>query len=366
MIESKQLSKTLRLLIGLACFGVAVLTLQPFVSLFNSFFLALIIVLSVTPVLRWLKGKGLPSWLSFLLTLFAIIAVVVLLVLFLAYSLGQLAEAVPQYVAQLDVAKDSLASRIANLGIDPAPFQTFLDLIDPEKLINLAADFLVGLVATISDVVLVVAIIAFLLVESFALPARLQKLAQFGAERWERVAKFGADTRRYVVITTYVGAVTGFGNAVLLLILGVDFAILWGVVAFLLSYVPVVGFWLAAIPPFVLALLEFGLPTALLVLLGFGLINGSAENIVKPKLMGEGLDLAPSVVFLSLIFWTAILGPLGAILALPMTLAVKQLILEADEQNRWVAALISSVRSEKSGTGGSQEAGENQANDEAV
>ena len=122
---------------------------------------------------------------------------------------------------------------------------------------------------------------------------------------------------------------------------------------------------MALLPPFVLALLEFGLPTALLVLLGYALINGSAENIVKPKLMGEGLDLAPSVVFLSLIFWTAILGPLGAILALPMTLAVKQLLLEADDQNRWVAALISSVESEKAGAVASQEAGASQANDEA-
>jgi predicted PurR-regulated permease PerM len=276
------------------------------------------------------------------------------LVLFLAFSLGQLAEAVPEYVAQLDVAKDSLESWIVNLGIDPAPFRTFLDLTDPQRLISLAADFLVGLVGAISDVVLVVLIIAFLLVESFSLPARMQKLVPFGAERWERAVKFGQDTRRYVVITTYVGAVTGFGNAVLLLILGVDFAILWGVVAFLLSYVPVIGFWLALIPPFILALLEFGLPAALIVLAGFVLINGSAENIVKPKLMGEGLDLAPSVVFLSLIFWTAILGPLGAILALPMTMAVKQLLLQADEQNRWLAALISSVGSEKAGPADSQ------------
>ena len=353
MIEFNHLSKTLRLLIGLAAFGVAVVTLKPFVPFFNSFFLALIIVLCVAPVLRWLKGKGLPSWLAFLLTLLAIIVAVVVLVLFLAYSLGQLTEAVPTYVAQLDVAKHSLENRIATLGIDPAPFQTFLDLADPQKLIGLAADFVAGLVGAISDVVLVVLIIAFLLVESFSLPARLQKLAPFGAERWQRATKFGSDTRRYVVITTYVGAVTGFGNAVLLLVLGVDFAVLWGVVAFLLSYIPVVGFWLALIPPFVLALLEFGLPAALIVLAGFVLINGSAENIIKPKLMGEGLDLAPSVVFLSLIFWTAILGPLGAILALPMTMAVKQLLLQADEQNRWVAALISSVGAEKAGTGGS-------------
>jgi predicted PurR-regulated permease PerM len=358
MIESRHFSKTLRLLIGLACFGVAVLTLQPFVNLFNSFFLALIIVLSVAPVSQWLRARGLPNWLAFLLTLFAIIAVVVALVLFLAYSLGQLAEAVPEYVAQLDVAKESLESWIVNLGLAPAPFRTFLDLIDPQRLLNLVADFLAGLVAAISDVVLVVLIIAFLLVEAFSLPARLEKLTPFGAERWERAAKFGGDTRRYVVITTYVGAVTGFGNAVLLLILGVDFAILWGVVAFLLSYVPVVGFWLALIPPFILALLEFGLPAALIVLAGFVLINGSAENIVKPKLMGEGLDLAPSVVFLSLIFWTAILGPLGAILALPMTMAVKQLLLQADEQNQWLAVLISSVGSEKAG------ADESQPNDE--
>lgn len=98
------------------------------------------------------------------------------------------------------------------------------------------------MVATISDVVLVVLIIAFLLVETFALPARVEKLAPFGAERWQRATRFGTKTRRYMVITTFVGALTGFGNAVLLLILGVDLAVLWGVVVFLLSYVPVIGF----------------------------------------------------------------------------------------------------------------------------
>lgn len=120
---------------------------------------------------------------------------------------------------------------------------------------------------------------------------------------------------------------------------------------------------MAFIPPFILSLLEFGLPTALVVLLGFVLINGSAENIVKPKVMGEGLDLAPSVVFLSLIFWTTILGPLGAILALPMTMAVKELLLQAGEQNRWVAVLVSSVGSEKVDAAGDQNSNEiHQAN----
>ena len=123
--------------------------------------------------------------------------------------------------------------------------------------------------------------------------------------------------------------------------MGVDFPVLWGILAFLLSYIPTIGFWLALIPPVFLTLLESGVTSAIIVFFGIVLINGFAENVVKPKYMGQGLDLSPFTVVFSVIFWAAILGPFGAILAVPMTMAFKMLILEYDPANKWLADLMS-------------------------
>jgi predicted PurR-regulated permease PerM len=132
------------------------------------------------------------------------------------------------------------------------------------------------------------------------------------------------------------------------ILLGVDFPVLWGILAFLLSYIPTIGFWLAAIPPTILAFLESGPVVAIIVFLGIVLINGFAENAVKPKYMGRGLDLSPFIVVFSVVFWSAILGPLGAILSIPMTLVVKELILEMDEQNSWIARMMGAGGEEQS------------------
>ncbi|MCJ7536227.1 MAG: AI-2E family transporter, partial [Anaerolineales bacterium] len=120
----------------------------------------------------------------------------------------------------------------------------------------------------------------------------------------------------------------------------------WGITAFLCSYIPTLGFWLAAIPPTIMALLEFGPVQALVVFLCVVLINGFAENVIKPKYMGEGIDLSPLMVVFSVIFWAAVLGPMGAILGVPVSLLFKELIFEADDQNRWIAKLMSAAKPE--------------------
>ena len=126
-----------------------------------------------------------------------------------------------------------------------------------------------------------------------------------------------------------------------LLLLGVDFAILWGFLAFLLGYIPSVGFWLALIPPAALAFMEFGTTKALIVVVGYVVINGGVQNFIQPKLMGAGLNLSSLVVVLSLFFWAWVLGPMGALLAVPLTMIVKDVILDAYDDTRVLADLMS-------------------------
>ena len=226
--------------------------------------------------------------------------------------------------------------------MDTTGVRAVLDLVDPARLFGLIVDQLAKLTDSISNLVVVVLVVAYLLAESFRLPAKVQRRLRLGHTQLASLSGYIHDLRRYVLLTAELAALTGIGATILLLLLGVDFPILWGMLTFLLSFIPTVGLFLAMIPPALLALLEFGPGTALLVVAGYLLIDAVVENVVKPKFLGESLDIAPLVIILSLIFWAAVLSPMGALLTVPLTMAVKELLLEADEDNRWLAELMSS------------------------
>ena len=349
--NDRTLSFTLRVFIGLASAGLALFFLRESAALFNSLLLAWVIVVAASPLLIWLQRKGLPNWLVFLITLLVILAVFGGVVLLLVFGVAQLVEAVPTYMVQLESMKEALQESLENLSIDRVDVSTALNLLDPGSLIDAFVDFLVGLAGGLSDIILVLLIMIFLLVEAFNIPAKVATEIELGNVYVKRLSEFAVDIRQYIAITTIIGLVTGLLDTILFLIVGVDFALLWGVLAFLLSYIPSIGFWLAAIPPTILALLELGPVAGLVTFLGVVLINGFVENVVKPKFMGEGLDLSPFVVVFSVIFWSAILGPLGAILSIPMTLVIKELILDADDKNRWLARMMGAGRNRRgSGT----------------
>ena len=131
-----------------------------------------------------------------------------------------------------------------------------------------------------------------------------------------------ADVRNYVVVLTGINMLVGVGNTILLLILGVPYAVLWGILAWFMGYIPSVGFWFALIPPVLLAYAEYGLQTALIVFVGYVVINGGVQNFIQPKIMGNRLSISPVIVFISLFVWTFLLGGIGALLAVPLTLLV--------------------------------------------
>ena len=336
------LSLTLRVLLAIALVGLALAFLRVSADMINSLILSWIIVLVASPLLHWLLSKRVPKGLSFALTLIAILAVFVGFALLLVIAADRLVEAIPTYATAYEDLIASIQATLVGLGIDTNDAQTIIEFLNPTKLVEFAAGFLSGLIGTISGVILVVLLVIFLLLDAINAPTKLLREIKSGNKYLQRFFTTSQSLREYVYMTTVVGLVTGVIDTIWFLILGVDFAILWGILAFLLSYIPSLGFWLAAIPPTILALLESGPATAALVFLGIVLINGFAENVVKPKYMGEGLNLSPFMIVFSVIFWAAILGPLGAILGVPITLMFKELVLEADDQNRWIARLMSS------------------------
>jgi AI-2 transport protein TqsA len=154
-----------------------------------------------------------------------------------------------------------------------------------------------------------------------------------------RVSALTEDVRKYMTVLTGVNFLVGFGDMVFLLFLGVDYALLWGMLAWFMGYIPSIGFMIALIPPVLMAYAQYGLQTALVVLVGYILINGGVQNFYQPKVMGNRLKISPVVVFVGLFVWGYLLGGIGAILAVPMTLLVL-IIMENFDGTRPLAVLM--------------------------
>jgi predicted PurR-regulated permease PerM len=339
--KNTHFSKTLLFLIGVAAMGIAVVAVQGYTWLVNSVLLGTIIAVVSLPLLRWLRRKGLPSWLALVLTLLVLLVLTIAFVLFMIASVGKLRQSIPTYADQAESLRATIESALVGLGIDPSASGEISDRVDPVQLLTLVLKFLDGAFEGGPNLVVVVLVLIFLLSGSSLLSTKIEELLRLGNDQLARVPAYIRDLQTYVSMTAQLAAITGVLATGWLLVLGVNFPILWGVVTFLLSFIPTVGLFFAMIPPFLLALLEFGWTKALLVIVGYLAADAVVENVIKPKYLGESLNMAPLVLILSVICWTAVLGPLGALLGVPLTMAIKELVLEADEDSQWVAELMS-------------------------
>lgn len=351
MLKNTSFSASARAIIVAAGLAIAIAATRAVGSFLGATFMALILVICMIPLVDWLRRKGSPNWLALLITLVVFVAIIVALVVFLAAAFGQLVEALPTYADNAETQAEELQAQLGEFGIDASNILPSLDLLDPSKLIGLISAFLGSLIETLALAFVMLMFFVFMFLEASGFSVRLRKGLAPDNPLLTRFREFSTDVRDYWWITTAIAFVIAVLDAIFLLILGVDFAILWGVVAFLLSYIPSLGFWLALIPPFLLAWAEFGFATAMIVFFGYVLINGSIQNFVQPKVTGGGLNLSPLIVTVSVVVWAWALGPIGAILAVPATMMVKKLFLEGYEETRWLAIAISSGSGDQDAAG---------------
>jgi len=338
-----QPSSTMLFLVGLASLGIVVAFLYNAAPTLNSFFVALLIVITVSPVIFKLKRRGAPTWVAFIGTLLVLLGILLVFVLVVVGAGQQFLNALPEFTSKSESLMDPINSTLEAWGVEKLGLNgsAMSGLFNPTKVLELTGDFISGLVDTFSNLILIGMLIVFMLVDVISIPSKMASYLNDENPVILRLSHYTVLVRRYIGITTIVGLVTGTLDTILFTVVGVEFALLWGIIAFLFSFIPTIGFWIAAIPPTVIAYLQFGLPTAILVFFGIVLINGFAENIVKPKFMGVGLNLSFFTVFFSVVIWSTILGSMGAILAIPLTLAFKVLILDQDQSGRWFFDLIS-------------------------
>jgi len=337
----------LQLLIGLAALTLIFLGIQAAADIVNTIFLAIVFAIVFAPLLPWLVSKGAPNWLAFVIVIAIIGASIGGLILLIAVAGSRFISALPTYRDAYEQQTSELSAWLQGYGIDLSA-SILSSIFDPTKLINTIVNLFSSIGNVFVSVVFMVIVLAYMLLEANRFPRKLRKEYGHHLTFMANLDRFNYDVRRFMIINTAMGALIGILDVILFLILGVPFPILWGVISFLFNYIPTIGFWLALIPPFILTWLSVGPEAALIVFLGYWFINGGIQNFVQPKVMGDGVDLSPLVVFVSFLIWASVLGPVGAIMAVPLTLFVKDLILSNTEETRGLAFLFGASQAEES------------------
>ncbi len=326
----------LRVMLVLAATVVVLVGMRLAASILNPIFFALVLSLLFSPVYSWIKRRGVPTPLALVIMLVGLTVLFVGLFFILSVSISRFSADIASYTGKLNGQFDNIDALVKRLGLSDVNLS---DAVKPSDLIGAVGTVLGGVAGVLSNLFLILIIVMFLLAEGPAMMNRLRASVAEDHPQVERLTVFGRNVVRQLGLRALVNLFTGAGVVVLLLVLGVDFAIMWGVLTFFLSFIPWIGLPLAVAPAVVLALAESGVEQALLVIAGVIVINVLAENLVSPMLMGRGLSLSPTVLFIGFIFWAFVLGGPGAFLAAPLTIFVV-LMLGTFPETRWLASLM--------------------------
>jgi len=326
-----------RFLLMAACVVIVISGIKAASGLILPFLISLFLALITLPLLNWLIRKKIPMPLAVLITIIAALSVLTAIVFVIGGSVNNFTDEVPKYKDRLDVMSTSILDWLQAHGIDVSK-RMLTGLLDPAKALDVATGALGGLVAALSQTFLVLLTIVLILFEAAGFPDKLSRAfgKQSGSDRYEKIK---LEIQSYLAIKTLTSLFTGIVISVALAIIGVDFPLLWGMLAFLLNYIPNLGSIISAIPPILLALIGLGPGQALAVAIVFVVVNVSLGNFVEPYFMGRRLGLSTLVVFMSLVFWGWVWGPLGMLLSVPLTMILK-IMLENTEDLRWIAVLL--------------------------
>ncbi len=313
--------------VGLASLVLIIAGLKATASLLSPILLSLFIVLVTVPLMRWLKARGVPGWLAYTLVLLGVIAIGLIFILFLAASLSQLSAELPNYRTLIDEQITKLVAWLDRIGVEAEDLRE-LEWFQPGRIFQVLLSFVSALLGTVSNIGFTLLIFIYMLASATTFSERLRYGLAQNQPMLRRFSQFSSSISTYLLIKSWLGALTALFQVILMVVLGIDFAVLWGVFSFLFNFIPNVGFYLSLIPPALIALLTLGGTKTIIFVVGYTLINNFFDIVIAPRYLGKGLDLSTIVTFLAVVFWSWILGPIGAFLALPLTVMVKTLVLE--------------------------------------
>jgi len=326
-------------LLAVASVVVIVAGLKAASSLFVPFLLAGFISLLCAPVLFWLRDRGLPNAIALIVVLLGLLGIGAVFGGLMSTSINEFTRLLPSYQERFGSVVVSLTSALGEYGIDFGSNPDEANPFDPQAALGIAGGLAGNLGSLLNNAFLIFLAICFILLEASSIPRKVREAFGDSPELEGRMTEIGESIRRYLGIKTLTSTLTGLLVYFALLFLGVQFAPLWGLIAFLLNFVPAIGSIMAAIPPVALAVVDNSLQTAGAATLCYLVINVAVAYFLEPRVMGDGMGLSPLIVVTSLVFWGWVLGPVGMVLAVPLTVILR-ITLGSQPQTQWVAVLL--------------------------
>jgi AI-2 transport protein TqsA len=329
----------LSVVLGVAGSAVAIWGMHAAAPILGPVFLAFVLTVVVHPIIGMLVRRGVRKGFAIAIAVLVVEGVLLGFAIALFLSFGQLVNVLPEYSDEWQALLDDFRSTLAGFGIGREQVEAALHSLNPASVISELGGLFARLVGVFGALVLVVATVLFMTAEGAGLPQRLKGAP--GAWRLQRaMGDFARNTRRYLVVTSIFGFLVAVVDAVALAALGVPLPLLWGLLSFLTNYVPNIGFFLGLAPPTLLATLVGGPALGLTVIAIYCLANFVLQSVVQPIFVGDAVGLSVTLSFLSVIVWTVILGPMGAVLAVPLTLFAHAILVGQDPERTWARILL--------------------------
>jgi predicted PurR-regulated permease PerM len=340
MTEQGNSQQGIRFLIIAAALVIIIGGVYQAQSVLVSFLVAVFLAMLGTPPVRWLERKRIPSVAAVLIVVTGMIAILLVVGGLVGTSLNNFMDDLPSYQQRIREQVSVLKEMLVTKGIHVTD-KMLLEYINPGAVIRLAVGMLGELGPALSNILLILLTVVFILLEAASFPVKLRAVLGDPQQAFPQFTRFVDDIQRYMIIKTGISLTAGILIGIWLSILGVDSPVLWGFLAFLLHYVPNIGSIIAAIPVVILTLVQLGIGRAVLTAAVYLVVGFILGNVVEPRLMGRRLGLSTLVVFLSLVFWGSLLGLIGVVLCIPLTMTLK-FACENNKSTRWVAVLLGS------------------------
>lgn len=311
-------------------------------GLFAPAFFALTLVITVRPLVTWLTRHHVNRVIGAVLAILIIYAFVVGMFVALGVAVAQLIETLPQYASKFESIWDQSIALLARFGVDAGSLQSQVqDAVSTDKIVSVA-QALLSQVTNLGSILSILALtVIFLMFDMSKIEVRAEALTRLKPGIAAAMGDFAGSVRSYWLVSTVFGLIVAVLDVVALGILGVPMAVTWGVLSFITNYIPNIGFFVGLVPPALLALADSGPLTALWVVIAYCVLNFAIQSLIQPKFTGDAVGLNTTTTFLSLLFWAQVVGGLGTILAVPLTLFVKTLLIDSDPRSRWVGIFLS-------------------------
>lgn len=303
------------------------------------FLLSLFIAIIMAMPVGWLKKRGMSVPVSVGIVVLATVLIEVLLALMLGNTIAQFNELLPGYQARLSEIESDVSGWLLSRGVN-LPESGILDAMDPKWVLDFANTVMAGLGEVLSNAVLIMFTVLFMLLEAWSFPDKVHAMqGKRGGEIMAEIAKVVDSTKNYIAAKALISLATGILIGIGLALVGLDFAVLWAFLAFVLNFIPNIGSVLAAVPAVLLSLIQLSPLETLIVIAIYLGTNTLMGNVVEPAILGRRVGLSPLTVFMSLVFWGWLLGPVGMLLSVPLTMVIK-FAAQASDQTRWLAVLL--------------------------